>query len=235
MKMMKYKCLVLDHDDTAVSSTPCIHYPAFTKILQTIRPGVFYSQDDFLSRNFDPGLAKFYREELDFTDEEMALEFQIWRSFINSVIPPFFPGMPELIRRQKAEGGLVCVVSHSIPEYIRRDYLAAELPEPDLIYGWDSDRSKCKPSPYPLQEIMRITGLGPRDILMVDDLKPGLDMARGCGVDFAACGWGYEIPAIREQMMRSADYYLNSVSELSELLFPENGAGPEVPPKEDQK
>ncbi|HOK48860.1 MAG TPA: hydrolase, partial [Sedimentibacter sp.] len=30
---MKYKCLVLDHDDTAVKSTPDIHYPSFVKAL----------------------------------------------------------------------------------------------------------------------------------------------------------------------------------------------------------
>lgn len=223
--MMKFKCLVLDHDDTAVSSTPSIHYPAFVKILEMIRPGTHYSQEEFLTRSFDPGLAKFYRDELGFTDEEMKLEFEIWHGFVGSVIPSFFPGMPEVIRRQKAEGGLVCVVSHSFPVYIRRDYEAAGLPVPDLIYGWDDDREKCKPSTYPMREIMRITGLSPRDILMVDDLKPGLDMAHGCGVDFAACGWGYEIPSIRELMKKNADYFLNTVSELSELLFPENSTG----------
>ena len=220
MKKMRYRCLVLDHDDTAVSSTPCIHYPAFLKILETIRPGKSYTQDEFLRQNYSPGLRSFYLNELEFTEEEMHLEWEIWRRFVSSVIPPFFPGMPELIRKQKDAGGLVCVVSHSFPEYIRRDYAYAGVPEPDLIYGWDADRSKCKPAPYPLQEIMRITGFGPEDLLMVDDLKPGLDMARACGVDFAACGWGYDVPEIHEQMKNSTDIFLNSVSELSDLLFP---------------
>ena len=66
---------------------------------------------------------------------------------------------------------------------------------------------------------MRITGCGPEELLMVDDLKPGLDMAHACGVKFAACFWSYDIPVIRSFMRESADYCLDSVSELEELLF----------------
>lgn len=218
---MKYRCLVLDHDDTTVNSTPVIHYPAFLKILEELRPGSYFTQEEFLSQNFYPGLRSFYMDGLGFSEAEMKREWEVWRDYVSSVIPPFFPGMPELIRRQKAEGGLVCVVSHSFEEYIRRDYKAADVPEPDLIYGWDNDRSRCKPSPYPLEEIMRITGCGPEELLMVDDLKPGLDMAHACGVKFAACRWSYDIPVIREYMQKNADYSLGSVAELEKLQFGE--------------
>ena len=224
MGLMKYRCLVLDHDDTTVNSTPCIHYPAFLKILEKIRPGVYFTQEEFLTQNFAPGLGEFYTKQLGFTPIEMKLEWKIWRETVSAVIPPFFPGMPELIRRQKEAGGLVCVVSHSFPEYIRRDYETAGVPMPDLIYGWDSDRSKCKPSPWPLEEIMRLTGCKPEEMLMVDDLKPGLDMAHACGAAFAACFWSYDIPVIREYMLKNADFCLNSVSELADLLFPEAAA-----------
>ena len=122
--------------------------------------------------------------------------------------------LPESIRRQ----GTLHTAGE---EYIRRDYKAADVPEPDLIYGWDNDRSRCKPSPYPLEEIMRITGCGPEELLMVDDLKPGLDMAHACGVKFAACRWSYDIPVIREYMKKNADYSLGSVAELEKLQFGE--------------
>ena len=219
MKLMKYRCLVLDHDDTTVNSTPCIHYPAFLKILEELRPGTFYTKEEFLTQNFTPGLGEFYTRELGFTPGEMHREWEIWRAQVGSIVPPFLSGMPELIRKVKDAGGLICVVSHSFPEDIRRDYETAGVPLPDLIYGWDSDRSKCKPNPWPLQEIMRITGCGPEELLMVDDLKPGLDMAHACGVKFAACFWSYDIPVIRSFMRESADYCLDSVSELEELLF----------------
>ena len=66
---------------------------------------------------------------------------------------------------------------------------------------------------------MRITGCRPEEMLMIDDLKPGLDMAHACGVKFAACFWSYDIPVIRSCMRDNADYCLNSVSELEELQF----------------
>lgn len=217
---MKYRCLILDHDDTAVNSTPVIHYPAFLKILDELRPGTWFSMETFLEQNFSPGLGHFYRNELGFSEEEMEREFRIWQDFVHSITPPFFEGMPALIRRQKAEGGLVCVVSHSFPECIRRDYRAASLPEPDLVFGWEEDRSLCKPNPYPLREIMRLTGCRPEEMLMVDDLKPGWEMAKTCGVSFAGCGWGYEVPEIRKFMKENADFYLTAVPELGNLLFP---------------
>ena len=71
---------------------------------------------------------------------------------------------------------------------------------------------------------MRITGCGPEELIMVDDLKPGLDMARACGVSFAACCWSYNIQLIRENMKENADYILDSVAELEQLLFPGEAA-----------
>ena len=37
--MLKYKCLVLDHDDTVVQSEATINYPFFVYILDQYRPG----------------------------------------------------------------------------------------------------------------------------------------------------------------------------------------------------
>ena len=37
--MLKYKCLVLDHDDTVVQTEKTIGYPYFCYILDQFRPG----------------------------------------------------------------------------------------------------------------------------------------------------------------------------------------------------
>ena len=57
MKNMKYKCLVLDHDDTTVNSTPCIHYPAFLKILEEIRRTGSYSGEDVAVKGVSLGVT----------------------------------------------------------------------------------------------------------------------------------------------------------------------------------
>ena len=129
-----------------------------------------------------------------------------------------YPGMNELMRRHKAEGGYICVVSHSFDENIRRDYAENGLPEPYLVFGWEQPPERRKPNPWPLEEIMRRLGLAPTELLMIDDLKPGFDMAHSCGVDFAAAGWAYDVPKIEDFMRRNSDFYFKTVQELADFL-----------------
>ena len=84
---MKYKCLVLDHDDTAVKSTPELHYPAFCEIMEILRPDhEGYSLAQFAHLCSDPGFETFCRNALAFTDEDISatrhphftMDFWIW-------------------------------------------------------------------------------------------------------------------------------------------------------------
>ena len=56
---------------------------------------------------------------------------------------------------------------------------------------------------------------------MIDDLKPGYDMAAAAGVDFAAVGWSCEIPEIEAFMRRFSRLYFKTVSALADYLFDE--------------
>ena len=62
---MRYKCLVLDHDDTVVDSTASIHYPAFLEALKILRPGVQQiTLEEYFEENFDPGFIESAREDI---------------------------------------------------------------------------------------------------------------------------------------------------------------------------
>ena len=37
--MLRYRCLVLDHDDTVVRSAETVNYPQFLQLLTALRPG----------------------------------------------------------------------------------------------------------------------------------------------------------------------------------------------------
>lgn len=220
--MTNFKCLVLDHDDTSVKSTPEIHYPSFVNTLKVLRPGVTVDLDEFIQYNFSKGFFDTCKVVYGMTDEEMEFEKTTWEKFVAEHIPDFYEGIPEIIKRQKDEGGIECVVSHSFDNIILRDYRAENVPEPDIIYGWDSDNSKNKPSPYPILDLIRRTGLKKEDIIVVDDLKPGLDMARAAGVKFGYSGWSsLRIPDIEEYMRKNADYFFETPKELYDLLFSE--------------
>jgi len=217
--MLKYRCLVLDHDDTVVKSTPTIHFPAFKKTLEKLRPNVNMTLEEFLLYSFEPGFSPLCHDILKFTDEEMEFQYNTWNEHVQKTIPKFYEGFEDIIKKQKDEGGLVCVVSHSNSVNILRDFNENFGIEPDMIFGWELGEEKRKPRPYPLNEIMRVYNLKPNELLMVDDLKPGYDMARSCGVDFAYAGWSNQIPKIVEFMKKNCDYYFDSVKKLEKFLF----------------
>ena len=219
---MRYQCLVFDHDDTVVNSTATIHWPCFVDFLAERRPGMSCSLEKYFIKNFDPGFLPMCREDYGLSDAELDDELRFWKAYVREHVPSAYPGIREMMERQKAEGGLVCVVSHSLDFNIRRDYRENGLPEPDAVYGWEQPLERRKPSPWPLQEIMRRFDLQPRDLLMIDDLKPGYDMARACGVDFAAVGWANDIPAIERFMRGNCRWYFKTVPELAAFLKEES-------------
>ena len=215
---MKYKCLVFDHDDTVVNSTATIHHPCFQEYLRRFYPGRFCTLEEYFEKNFDPGFVPMCRAEYGMSDEDLAYEAEFWKSYVKTHIPLAYPGIREIMERQRAAGGLIAVVSHSFDFNIRRDYAANGLPEPDAVYGWEQPEDRRKPHPFPLEDIMARFGLEPRDLLMIDDLKPGYDMALSCGVDFAAVGRANDIASIESFMRQNSDYYFKTVPELAAFL-----------------
>lgn len=216
---MRYKCLVLDHDDTVVDSTRQIHHPCFMEYLKIVRPGVSMSFEDYMMMNFHPGFVDFCYKILKFTEEEMKDEVVFWNNYVKTHVPVAYEGLKDLLHRFKNEGGIICVVSHSLSENILRDYTENGLPMPDEVYGWERPENERKPSSFPIIQIMDKYKLQPDEMLMVDDLKPGYDMAKKCEIDFAAAGWAYEHPEIKTFMVENSDYYLRNIKDFETVVF----------------
>ena len=217
--MLRYKCLVLDHDDTVFDSTKDIHYPVFKGALKKLRPGMDITIEEYSLACFDPGFGEYCSEILNLTKEEMDYQLVNWDNYVKEHIPSYYEGFDKILKKQKDEGGLICVVSHSLSDNIKRDYMESFGLTPDMIFGWDRGEGYRKPNPFPLEEIMRRYNLKPEELLMVDDLKPGFNMAKKCNVDFACAGWEKDIPLIKDFMKKNCDYYLETVEELYKLLF----------------
>ena len=215
---MRYKCLVLDHDDTVVNSTATIHFPSFLEFLSTIRPESHYTLEEYFRKNFDPGIMELFTDELHFTPDELDEEYRFWQAYVKTRVPRAYQGMRDILERHRAQGGRIAVVSHSTSETIVRDYRENQLPMPDLIFGWELPMEQRKPNAWPLLQIMQRFGLEKNELLMLDDLKPGYDMARAAGVDFAAAGWANDIPEIEGFMRKNCDFYCKTVSDFDRLL-----------------
>ena len=217
---MKFKCLILDHDDTSVSSTAEIHYPAHVETIRMMRPHLEpVSIEDWFRKNFDPGVMEYFTGELGFSEDEIKEEYAIWRKYNENANPHFFDGITDLIKNFRSAGGIVAVVSHSEADNIARHYAVnGNEAVPDIIFGWDYDPEKRKPSVWPVEQILAKYPLSRDEILMVDDLKPGLEMSKNAGIKIAGAGWGQNVPEIESYMRKHCDFYFTEVAELTEFL-----------------
>ena len=218
--MLKYRCLVLDHDDTVVQSMKTLSYPFWCMELELFRPGVTQSLEDYILECHNRGFAGLCRDCFHFTDEELKKEHGMWMDYIMTHIPAPYPGIERIIKRQKEEGGLVCVVSHSHADNILRDYRTHFGLAPDAIYGWELPPHQRKPNPYPMEDIMKRYSLKPEEILVVDDMKLACQMAAPFGIDVAYSGWnGLGISDIDEEMKSLCTYSFDTTEKLYNFLF----------------
>jgi phosphoglycolate phosphatase/pyrophosphatase PpaX len=220
--MGRYPCLVLDHDDTVVQSEATLNYPCFCEFLDLYRPGEKLTLDEYINTCSCQPFVEMCRQRYGFTEEELQKEYLFWKDYIRRHTPAPFPGIDQIIRRQKEEGGLICVVSMSGTENILRDYNAHFGITPDAIYSWDLPEHLRKPNTYPLKSIMETYHLSPSQLLMVDDMKPGAQMAKTMGVPVAFAAWSrLDYPQIMEQMTAISDFTFRKTQELEEFLFRE--------------
>lgn len=221
--MLKYPCLVLDHDDTVVQTEKAMAYPFFKAFIERIRPGRTVTYQEYVRGCSTMVFADMCRTLWQFTEDELKEEYVTWKAFTRANIPPLCPGIERIVRRQKEEGGLVCVASLSTEEVILRDYSWHFSFTPDAVYDYDLPVDKRKPNPYPLQDIMERFHLRPKEMLMVDDMKLGWDMASRVGVPTAFAGWSKEeLPEMARQMRSVFDYSFNSTDALYRFLFGED-------------
>ena len=218
--MLRYPCLVLDHDDTVVQSEISINYPYFCYILDQFRPGTTITLNEYVEGCSSLGFLEMCRKWYQFTDEELKQEYMGWMDYVRSHIPDPFPGIARIIRRQKEEGGILCVVSHSHADNILRDYDAHFGIRPDAVYGWERPPQHRKPNPWPLEDIMAAYGLGPDEILVVDDMKLACMMAKPLGIKVAFANWDdMGVAELSAEMESICEFTFKTTKELEKFLF----------------
>lgn len=218
--MLKYPCLILDHDDTVVQSESTVNYPCFVDFLKQHRPGSTLTLEQYMTGCNEMTFVEMCRKQFQLSDGEMRTEYQFWKEYIRNHIPAAFPGIKEIIQRQKEEGGLVCVVSMSADEIIRRDYQVHFGIEPDIIFDCELPPQHRKPSPYSIQKIMETYHFHPDQVLVLDDMKFGWQMARAAGVPIAFAAWGRQnFPQLKAEMEKLCDFSFDKTADLASFLF----------------
>lgn len=218
--MHKYPCLVLDHDDTVVQTEKEIGYPYFRNYIERIRPGQTLSFPEYVKDCNNMVFADMCKTKWHFTDAELQEEYLGWKSYSRSHIPPICPGIDKIIRQQKESGGLICVASLSTREIIERDFMHHFGFLPDAIYDYDLPSALRKPNSYALTDIMERFHLCAQELLMVDDMKLGWQMASSVGVPTAYAGWSKaHFPELCSEMESLCDFSFYSTEALEKFLF----------------
>ena len=79
---MKYRCLIVDHDDTVVNSTATVHFPCFREYVSQYRPEYSCTLEHYFLRNFDPGVVAFFRDDVGLSEDEMRHEQAYWNEYV---------------------------------------------------------------------------------------------------------------------------------------------------------
>lgn len=209
----------MDHDDTVVESGKTVNFPALIEGLKENHRDVDLTYDQFCELCYTYNYTGMCRNTLGMTDEEIDEQFTFWKNYVRTHIPPAYEGLGDILKEFHKHGGLICVSSHSGDENIRRDYERNFGFLPHGIYAWELGEALRKPHPYTLIDIMDRFHLKPEEILMVDDMRSGRDMAVACNVPFACAGWSHDSECIRSDMKKSCDLYFETVDEFGKYLF----------------
>lgn len=217
----KYDCLVLDHDDTTVDSTAHIHHPIYIELMKDMRPNIVpLDLDGFIDINMKGGVKQHYFNDLNFTEAEWEHSFKTWKEHpMRKIIPTFYEGMIEIIDDFRNAGGHVTVVSHSNAEAIESHYDHFKIQRPDMIIGATNNSDHNKPNVWPLEQIMKQYNLSSEQLIVVDDLAPGIEMSEKAGVDTVAANWGHKNP---NEFKTRCTYSVDKVKDLCQILYTNN-------------
>ena len=218
--MLRFPCLVLDHDDTVVQTERTIGYPYFREYIERIRPGQSLTFAEYVQDCNNMVFADMCREKWKFSEEELMEEYLGWKAYSRIHTPEVCPGIDRILKRQRELGGMVFVASLSTKEIIERDFLHHFGFLPDAVYDYDLPAEQRKPNPYALTDIMEKYGFRPEQMLMVDDMKLGCHMANAVGAATAFAGWSKaDYPELAEEMRRICDFSFDSTEDLEKFLF----------------
>jgi len=216
---MKYKCLVLDHDDTVVKFSRVYQHPSVLLTIKTLRPII----EPLTIKEFNHHCFVYRFEHLCkirylFTDEEMKIEYTIWKSHTQSKQAQPFIGWKELLNNYRNQGGKIVVVSYSESKEIIRDYQDHFGFKPDLIFAYDHGLEKLKPHAYPIKTLIEKFNLKPEEILVIDDMPVGYEMAMNANVDFIWAQWAFFDETLNEYIIKTSSETCSNVKELYEIL-----------------
>ena len=95
---MTYPCLVLDHDTPWSTPPRRCTIPALPSTRRSFFPKAKrYTLEEYVLKNFDPGVYDFFHGEVGMTEEDMKHEQAYWHEYVQHHVPQVYDGMRDIL------------------------------------------------------------------------------------------------------------------------------------------
>lgn len=218
-----FQYLLFDLDgtltDPKLGITTCVQY-ALHKF------GIEEADLDKLEPFIGPPLSDSFQEFYGFDEGQAADAIKAYRerfSTIGLFENELYTGMDKLLARLKGEGKKLAVASSKPEVFVRKILKHFGIEQYfDVIVGSELDGTRSKKEEVIEEALRQLCHEGKSDndiVVMIGDRKFDIQGAKAFGLVSVGVSFGYAAPGELEQA--GADYIVDTVSELEELLLTE--------------
>ena len=135
-------------------------------------------------------LPECHRDNQQMVDEALSDFKAYYTAHIDEYTQPY-PGMPQLLTALHSKGVMLAVASNKFQEGTER-LIRKFFPDiPFVAILGNRPGFPLKPDPEIVWEVMRKTGIGKDETLMVGDSPTDMNTAQNAGIEGVAVSWGY--------------------------------------------
>lgn len=167
---------IFDFDDTIVNSTPEIHYKAYKEFCELINKK-YLSLNEYYMELFNKTYTEFL-DDMHLTDEEYKLEYQNWKKYTSTIDPKPFDKILYILKLIQQNGHKIVICSQSNKEAIENFFNKTDITIDLIIAGDRKHPERNKPYDYPINLVKQLFNVNNSQIIVIDDMKPGLLMAK---------------------------------------------------------
>ena len=148
--------------------------------------------ETYLRQNWTGDVKEFYKNKLNFSDEEFEAQIHVWRALGGKITPaPLVDGMQESLIELGKKFTLV-VVSSNYKEHINPVLINGNVSHLfHSVFGPDEANGAVKPHPDAYLVPLRHLGIERENAMVLGDSVGDIHCAHAAGIRSIACAWGW--------------------------------------------
>lgn len=212
----RVRALLFDFDGVLVDSER-FHYESYRIVFE--RHGHALDRDEYWRHWTDLGegaTGEIRRHSLNGLDPIEVVEEKkpIYEGWVREGRIPFRPGALELLDRVAGSGLSAAIASNTAAETIRANFTAFAIGEPAIPIVGGTPGLRKKPHPDLFLEAARVLAIEPRECLVIEDARKGVEAASRAGMSCVV----FRNPENRSFLYPEAVAEIESLEELASAI-----------------